>query len=310
MRLTHYIYIGAALFSLASCGDFNEKLDGYVEDDYRPTDVKTLTITLTNSDYESIASLAKDNDLKSNHYFANNDSATKHIPLWLKSAYPTADNGSTAKVTYDVVKVPEILPYSAKDKKNDKAQGAKEVSEVETESVTAPFELINRKWTYNPSVTLTLPNEKGNGTSKVFYQRITAWVNRTFDEPGGFDMFNPGGYLNRFGDTEYFSGCTYYNNRVEWIAADAKDNTPSVYGSMTDEEVVATMQQNLIRSFAESLHEGFEDAKPVEGLEVIYTINFTTYMEGKKLVPYTIKYEVTGPAEFTYIEGSLKPVSE
>lgn len=303
MRLTHYIYIGAALLSLASCGDFNEKLDGYEADNYKPTDVKTLTIQLTESDYEKIASLVKDNDLKVNHYFANNDSATKQIPVWLKATYPTADNGSTAKVTYNCVK--EEQYYS-----NIESTPGVAVADIEIEETTAPFELINKKWTFNPSVTLTLPNEKGNQQSKGFYQRIVTWVNIHFDEPNGYDMFNPGGYLNPYGDTEYFSGCTYYNNRVEWIAADAKNNTPSVYGSMTDEEVVATMQKNLITTFGQSLHEGFEDAKPVDGLDVIYTINFMAYMEGKKFVPYTIKYKVTGPAEFTYIEGSLKPTAE
>jgi hypothetical protein len=32
-------------------------------------------------------------------------------------------------------------------------------------------------------------------------------------------------------------------------------------------------------------------------------------MEGNKLVPYTIQYLVTGKGEFTYVEGSLKPIN-
>lgn len=297
MKLIHYIFTAVAVLALASCGDFNDRLDGFDDNDYKPTDVKELTIELKDADYEKIASLAKDNDLKANKYFATDNDAADYIPAWLKSCYPTADNGSTAKVTYKVVKV-QMPSY---------AMGADADNDIELTDNTAPFELIGKEWKYNPSVTLTLPNEKGNPVSKVFYNRITAWVNRTYDEPNGFDMFNPGGYLNLYGDTEYFSGCTYYNNRVEWIAADAKSNTPSVYGAMSDEEVVATMQHNLTITFGESLKEAYEDAEPVEGMEVTYTVNFMAYMEGKKLVPYTIKYLLTGKGDFTYVEGSLKP---
>ena len=302
MKLTQYIYTIAAAVTLASCGDFNDKLDGFQEDTYRPTDVKELKIELKNSDYEKIASLVKDNDLKVNHYFANNDSATKQLPVWLKATYPTADNGSTAKITYNQLKEEE---YYASDKADQPA-----IADVEVESVTTPFELIGKEWKYNPSVILTLPNERGNTVSKVFYNRITIWVNINYDEPNGYDMFNPGGYLSPYGDQEFFSGCDFYHNYVEWDPAKAKENTPSVYESMSDDEVVTTMQRNLLTTFGESLKEGYENAEPVEGMEVTYTVNFMAHMAGDKLVPYTIKYLVTGKGEFTYIDGSLKPREE
>lgn len=295
MKITHYIYTIAAIATLASCGDFNDKLDGFQNDNYRPTDVKELTIELKNSDYENIASLVKDDDLKVNHYFANKDSATKQLPVWLKSTYPTADNGSTAKITYNQLK------------ENEYYHSDSQPTTTEAESVTTPFELIGKEWKYNPSVILTLLNEKGNTVSKVFYNRITTWVNIHYDEPNGYDRYNPGGYLSKFGDQEFFSGCDYYHNYVEWDPAKAKENTPSVYKSMSDNEVVATMQRNLITTFGESLKEGYENAEPVEGMEVTYTVNFMVHMAGNKLVPYTIKYLVTGKGEFTYIEGSQKP---
>lgn len=293
MKLTHYIYIVAAVAALASCGDFNEKLDGYDADTYKPVDIKQLSITLNASDYDKIASLVNDNTVK-NKYFKSNDDATKYIPVWLKNTYPTADNGSTAKVTFSLLAT------------TNSESNVAATSEPNVVSTTAPFELVNQVWKYNPSVQLTLPNEKGNATSKQFYARVAAWVKKNYDDPNGFDKQNPGGYLNKYGDTEYFSGTNSYKNQVDWIAADAKSNTPSVYGSMTDDEVVATMQKNLITTFGESLREGYTDAEPVAGMDVVYTVNFTAHMAGDQLLPYTIKYLVTGKGEFTYVEGSLQ----
>lgn len=263
MKLTHYLLF-AVVALLVSCGDFNENLDGFDKNTYKPTDVKKVDVELTDADYITIAMLVKDDNLKANKYFMSGSYAARCIPVWLKQKYPTADNGSSVKVTYRL-----LAPLGIT---------GNVLGQSEPKNVTNPFEKIAGEWKYNPSVVLTLPNEKGNAMSKSFYNRIIIWVNVNYDEPNGFGQFKPGGYLNSFADTEYFSGCSYYNNRVEWVAADAKSNTPSVYGGMTDEEVVATMQRNLITTFAVSLSEGFENAEPVEGMDVTYTVNFVAHM--------------------------------
>ena len=61
----------------------------------------------------------------------------------------------------------------------------------EPKNVTNPFEKIAGEWKYNPSVVLTLPNEKGNVTSKSFYNRIIIWVNIKYDEPNGSSRCQP-----------------------------------------------------------------------------------------------------------------------
>lgn len=70
MKLIHYIIL-AAVAVLASCGDFNENLDGFDKDTYKPTDVKKLEVELTDADYEKIASLMKDDDLKAKKFFVS-----------------------------------------------------------------------------------------------------------------------------------------------------------------------------------------------------------------------------------------------
>ena len=95
MKLIHYIIL-AAVVVLASCGDFNENLDGFDKDTYKPTDVKKLEVELTDADYEKIASLMKDDDLKTKKFFISGSYAAQCISVWLKQKYPTADNGSSA----------------------------------------------------------------------------------------------------------------------------------------------------------------------------------------------------------------------
>ncbi|MFR8080275.1 MAG: hypothetical protein ACLU6Z_00670 [Odoribacter splanchnicus] len=48
----------------------------------------------------------------------------------------------------------------------------------------------------------------------------------------------------------------------------------------------------------------------VTGVEVTYTVNFSIYgINGTKdTTVYTVKYVVTGKAEFEYVEDSLKAI--
>ena len=116
-------FVALASLALAGCGDdWNEdKLDGFGEQPV--TDVKTLEITLTDADYKTIAtnstnkSLAEAaglsselSKLTSNKYFTENIPASKYLPAYLAATYYTADNGSSVKVTSNVlVGEPEYL---------------------------------------------------------------------------------------------------------------------------------------------------------------------------------------------------------
>jgi hypothetical protein len=90
MKLIHYIIL-AAVVVLTSCGDFNENLDGFDKDTYKPTDVKKLEVELTDADYEKIASLMKDDDLKAKKFFISGSYA--------HSAYPYGSSRSIPRLT-------------------------------------------------------------------------------------------------------------------------------------------------------------------------------------------------------------------
>lgn len=90
MKLIHYIIL-AAVAVLTSCGDFNENLDGFDKNTYKPTDVKKVEVELTDADYEKIALLMKDDDLKT-----KSSSLVAAMP---HSAYPYGSSRSIPRLT-------------------------------------------------------------------------------------------------------------------------------------------------------------------------------------------------------------------
>ncbi|MDE6120852.1 MAG: DUF5017 domain-containing protein, partial [Muribaculaceae bacterium] len=77
----------------------------------------------------------------------------------------------------------------------------------------------------------------------------------------------------------------------------ARDQYPAEYSSMTDDEIVAlerTRFMNEVMPGALSiLH---SDARPIEGLDVLYTINFAVYTGSTS--QYTAVFKVVGPGKF------------
>ena len=269
MKRVHYIYvIFAALLTLASCSDFNERLDGYNANDYKPTDVKTLTLEYTTKK------------------FATQTEAQQSLPAWLKSSYPTADAGSTAKVTYQ---------YTAQ------TAAGKDTTLTDM----APFELIGTEWVFNPSVTVTIPNVKQDNTAYKFYQAACDWVWAEVDQAQLGVTKKGKGYVVSYGNTEYYAGSDRYNSCVDWRPSAVRNQIASQYEGMTDDQIVTLMQTRFTELYAKVLTKLYPDATPITGMDVIYTLNFTA--KAPALTKYQIKYKVTAKAQFTYVEGSLKP---
>ena len=76
------------------------------------------------------------------------------------------------------------------------------------------------------------------------------------------------------------------------------------YNGLSDEEITNLMWERLPEAFPHALEVLYADVAPIEGIEIIYTINFGIY-DGVTTM-WTIQYKVTGVGQFTYVEGSLK----
>lgn len=167
---------------------------------------------------------------------------------------------------------------------------------------TSQFVKIGGEWLFDPNVSITLPAEKGNTFSANVYQACVDWVYENIDKPLGSTNIKSGiGYVTTYGNNEYYSGTSAYQNNVDLRASAARNQYAKGYEGMSDEEVVALMKKR----FCEEVMPGalttlYPDAKPLEGMDVIYTITFGTY-DGASAT-HVAKWKVVGPAKFEFVE--------
>jgi hypothetical protein len=160
---------------------------------------------------------------------------------------------------------------------------------------TSQFVMTGGKWIYDPNVTITLPAGRGVEISTLYYQTCVDWVSANIDKPTGAT------YVTSYGNNEYYCGTSAYQGNVDLRPASARAQYAAGYEGMTDEEVVATMKKRFAEEvFPAALGILHPDAAPIDGVDVIYTINFSVYTGTTSA--YTIKYRVAGPAKFEFIE--------
>ena len=76
---------------------------------------------------------------------------------------------------------------------------------------------------------------------------------------------------------------------------------------MSDADIEKLMWERLPESFPHALEALYSTVAPVDGIDVIYTINFGIY-DGSATTSWTIQYKVVGVGKFEYIAESLKKV--
>lgn len=163
---------------------------------------------------------------------------------------------------------------------------------------TSQFVLNDGAWMYDPSVTINLPATRGAEPSLTYYQTCVNWVYENIDKPLGSTSITSGKfYVTSYGNNEYYSGASAYYNNVDIRGAKAKEQYPAGYEGMTDAQAQELMKERfcyeVLPGALKILH---SDAVPVEGIDVLYTVNFIAY-DGSNL-ECTVVYKVTGPAEF------------
>ena len=159
---------------------------------------------------------------------------------------------------------------------------------------TRPYGFNGTEWNYNPSVTITLQVGKNIAESATFYQAIVDWVADNYPE-----------YVTSYGNNEYYFGSSAYQNNFDFrVSAWQGQGT---YPGMASEDLTKIMWERLPESFPHALEVLYPNAAPVDGMDVIYTINFGIY-DGAGTTTYAIQYKVVGQGQFEYVEGSLKAV--
>lgn len=237
--------------------------------------------------YEDYAAMGQ-----SKRYFTADAPAKNYLPAYLaqKVAYP--QNEEARVVIYRNFNGTALKIYS--DEYVYSAETNRWALNTRIVEKTEQYVLGSGKWNFDPSTVIDLPAVKGDAMSVLYFKTIIEWVKGAHSE-----------YVNSYGDSEYYYGASSYNCNFDFRASTWKSNVASAYGDMTNEALEKLMKERLPESFIHALEKLNADAVPVEGVEVIYTVNFAIY-NGTATTKWTVKYLVTAPGKFEYIADSLK----
>ncbi len=247
-------------------------------------------VVLTHADYQNMGQ--KYDNL-------SGSTPAEFLPIFLKQSYPYAQAEDYKYIVYNYYGsgatsvVCDMYLYN----------GTEWVPNDCITEETAQYVRNAGKWMYNPNVTITLPAGKNVEISTLYYQACVNWVFENIDKPlGSTDIKSGAYYVTSYGNNEYYCGASAYQGNVDLRAGSARSQYAAGWEAYTDEEVIETMKKRFTEEVLPAvLSELHADAAPVEGLEILYTVNFY-YYDSTKTNPAQVVYKVAGPATFEFVE--------
>lgn len=219
------------------------------------------------------------------------------LPTYLKNTHPYAVADDEVVVAY--------LYYNGSSTSYQAAQYIYNGSEwtINAGDTTSQFVKQNGFWVFDPSVVITLP-ESRTEPSLTYYTAAVNWVFENISKPMGGVSLNDGPYMDtKYGNSEFYSGTSFYYCNVDIRGANAKSKYPELYEQYTDDEATEVMKKRFCtETMPAVLSQLHPDAAPMEGMDVTYTINFTAYT-GARTVE-TVVYTVVGKGQFKYTSCS------
>ena len=225
---------------------------------------------LTSADYASMGV----ND------FYSSKPAENYLPSFLNTMYPYAQDGDQIYVGYIYDGDYEVNLYTY----DNGWTSTPAVSEVSEQYV---FKQIT--WVFDPSVTFEM--------DKSDFEII---VNSIKNDPV-MDIYMDEKYDNQ----EYYYGAGYYygNFDVQLYKRQNYDaeNFPA---DISEDDANEIIEERLVEAIYVLLKEKYPTAVPtVNGADVFYNVQFSTY-HGSGVYSYlTIKYQCTSNGDFTFVEG-------
>lgn len=244
-------------------------------------DLFTGALSLDEADYQAMGSKYGNLD--------DSMSPDAYLPVYLSQQYPYAQEEDQYTVAYKYYANKQTSVQCA----TYTMLGGKWTPAAQ-QVLTNQFVLTNGKWNYDPSTVIDLPVEKGNAEVSAFYQAITDWVKENHPE-----------YVTGYGNNDYYYGGSAYQNNFDFRVSAWKGQ--GTYNDMSDADIEKLMWERLPESFPHALEALYGSVAPVEGIDVIYTINFGIY-DGSSTTTWTIQYKVVAAGKFEYIADSLKKV--
>ena len=212
----------------------------------------------------------------------NATQAANYLPIYFKNTYPYAQADEAKYVVYDFYNgSATVKNYVSRGVYDGSAWNVSTINTKMNQFVRAGQDNGGYNWLYDPTVYITL--EAGRGASSApFWQKCTDWVFYNIDVPdfgAPEDNIKCGiGYVTTFGNNEYYAGTSAYQCNVDLRPTAAKAQTPSVYGSMSDDEIVATLKKNFEeRVMPAVMGQEYPDAMPGEKVDQFYAVTFKYY---------------------------------
>ena len=230
--------------------------------------------------------------------YQNLTGAANYLPQYLTANYPYAQADDIKNVMY--------LYYNSSSKETyylcDQYQYNGSAWILNDGTTTDQFVKSNGKWMYDPSVTIDLPVTKGDATSVLYYQTCVDWVYNNICVPLGDTSIKSGKfYVTSYGNNEYYCGTSAYQCNIDLRPDKAREQYAAGYEGMSDEQIVALEKERFMNEVMPGalsiLH---SDAKPIDGVDVTYTINFGVYTG--TTTTYTARFKVVGPGKFEPID--------
>ena len=231
--------------------------------------------------------------------YENLSAPENYLPTYLKLTHPYAKADDTQFVVYRYYNTgTKTTTWRCDQYRFDGSEWVINNGVIEE---TAQFVRNAGHWMYDPNVTINLPAIRNDEFITAFYQACTNWVFENIDKPlGSTDIKSGMYYVTSYGNNEYYAGTSAYYNNVDLRPSKARDQYPDGWADMTDEEILAKMKEHCAYEvFPGALATLYPDAAPIEGLDVIYTINFVVFDGANH--NYIIRYKVTAPATFTFL---------
>lgn len=225
---------------------------------------------------------------------ANLSKAEPYLSTYLNANYPYAAEGDVKYVFW--------AHYANNATTNECAayifNGTAWTPNTFTTVQTSQFVLNGGKWIFDPNVTITLPAGRGQELSTLYFQACVDWVFNNICKPlGDTDIKSGKFYVTSYGNNEYYSGTSAYQGNLDLRPEKAREQYAAGYEGMTDDQIVALEKKRFMEEVMpgalSTLH---PDAKPLAGLEVLYTINFAVYTGSTST--YTAVFKVVGPGKF------------
>lgn len=229
--------------------------------------------------------------------------AATFLPIYMANKQPYAQEGATYYIVYNFKNGDNTV-------KNFTSRATYTGTEWSVTTVNTDMMQFVRagqgngwsKWMYDPSVYIDLPAGKG-ASSADFWQACVNWVYEHVDAPEfGSESITSGiGYVTSYGNNDYYTGASAYQCNIDLRAASARKQVPSVYGDMSDEDVVATMKNHFEKQVCPAvLAEMYPDAQPGKGVDLYYVLSFVMYNGSSH--NEVIRYLVTAPGTFEFVD--------